>query len=191
MSAQQALKSHTCARQANKVSHLPVYSSLLSAHLVGCHVLDSISCGKSPSIFNTKSFTPYRCIVGIWARNFKKTKQFCNNSSESHSKDVSLSWLKQDMQCLRNIGTWASMSQHNSIHLSVDWCVRYQFPIDFDCWFVSVEARIGLLLIVECLFNCQPWLSFWGSSTSFSNRAIHFIHHLQQIFQVDWCVCSQ
>jgi hypothetical protein len=24
------------------------------------------------------------------------------------------------MQCLRNVGTWASTSQHNSTHLSVD-----------------------------------------------------------------------
>ena len=135
-------------------------------------MLGSISCGKSPSIFYTKSFTPCRCIVGIRARNFNKPKQFCNNSIESHSGDASVSWLKQDMQCLRNVGTWASTSQHNSTHLSVDWCVRYQFPIDFDCCCVSVEARIGQLLIIERLFNCQPWLSFWGSSMSFSNPTL-------------------
>jgi hypothetical protein len=26
------------------------------------------------------------------------------------------------MQRLWNVGTWASTSQHNSTHLSVDWC---------------------------------------------------------------------
>jgi hypothetical protein len=54
-------------------------------------VLGSISCGKSPSIFNTDSFTPCLCIVGIQARNFNKPKQFCNDSIESHSRDASVS----------------------------------------------------------------------------------------------------
>ena len=45
-------------------------------------MLGSISCGKSSSIFNTKSFTPCCRIAGIRARNFNKPKQFCNDSIE-------------------------------------------------------------------------------------------------------------
>jgi len=63
---------------------------------------------------------------------------------------------------------------HMSINISTElnpsfsrlMCVGNQFPINFDCWFVSVEARIGLLLIIDCIFNCQPWLKFWRNPMS-------------------------
>jgi hypothetical protein len=51
----------------------------------------SISCGKSPSIFTTKSFMPCLCIVGIRARNFNKTNQLAKHSIECHSGDATVS----------------------------------------------------------------------------------------------------
>ena len=138
-------------------SQILLYYPFISVRIVA---YGPLSCSKSSSIFNTKSFTPCLCIVGIWARNFNKPKQFSNDSIESHSGDASVSWLRRDMQCLQNVGTQASTSQQNSTHLSINWRVHHQFPIDFDCWSVSVEARIGRLLVVKCLLNCLAWLKF-------------------------------
>ena len=74
-----------------QITHLRSCTLLYCLPIWWIIMLGSISCGKSPSIFNTKSFTPCRHIVGIRARNFNKPKQFCNNSIESHSGDASVS----------------------------------------------------------------------------------------------------
>ncbi len=125
---------------------------------------------------------PCLCIIGILACKFNKPKQFSNDSIESHSGDASVSWLKRDKQRLWNIGTWASISRQNSTHLSVNWCISYQFPIDFDCWFVSVEAKIGQLLIVKWLLHCQAWLKFWR----FPMSILHQRQRKSKLSQVNW-----
>ena len=141
-----------------------------------------------------------------WKHCFHSTS-ISKSSIKNHSGNASVSWLKQNAihesreqkPRARNwtesreqkprAGNWSESWEQKP--RAGKWTESWEQKPRAGSWFVSVKARIGRLLIVECLFICQPRLSFWGSSMSFSIPTIRFIHHLQQIFWVNWCVCSR
>ncbi len=151
-------------------------------------MLGSISCDKSPSIFNTDSFTPCLHIVCIWARNFNKPNQFSKDSIESLSGDAIVSRLKQKRFILQrqaffhiSVGccicrldikshfkSWIQQITRDKLRLPIgSACQTSQeikwICIQVDCWIHAtvpepIAARFGRPLIVECLIKCQAWL---------------------------------
>ncbi len=157
------------------------WGSRKSEPKIGIPNQGSLSCGKSSSIFNTKSFTPCLWFVGIWASNFNKTNQFSKDSIESHSGDATLSWLKQNTQrfilqqqvlfnisvgcciyqlvikslfkqTIQNLTSWRNQKQ-NAIHLSV------------NCWIQAnasdkTAASSGRRLVSKCHFRAWAQLTW-------------------------------
>ena len=102
ISAQQ----HTFTWQAHKISHLPAFPSLLSVLIwvQDCHVGFTLASSTLTVSCHATALLAFKPVT------LTNQNHFFNDSIESHSWDASFSWLKQDMQCLQNVGPWASMS---------------------------------------------------------------------------------
>ncbi len=79
-----------------------------------------------------------------------------------------MSQITQDRLCLPDGSTYQMFQQIKCIHIQVDCRIHTTLPEPF-------ATRFGWLLIVECHFYCQAWLSFKDlqhqSSTSIKPKA--------------------
>ncbi len=128
-------------------------------------------------------------IVAIWARNFNNTNWFSKDSIESHSRDATVSRLKQYKQCIflwwqpffhisvgccicwldikscskqtiQNLTSWKNQKQ-NATHIQIDFWIQTTVP-------EPIAARFGRPLIFKYLFNCQAWLHQHQSKSKLS-----------------------